>query len=245
MAAAGTLGAVGCPWPPSDAILLAPSPSSSDTTRMSSTTDPPSLSLSAKLNGSARRLATACSPRSSPCPSAPAATTSTPSPLASACPPLSPPSPVPAAAPSFLFCSSVRRPSCYSVSGLSGDEGDDTTTDAAEDVGEGGCGAGAACIRATSTLTPTSPPPPPPYLRTAHGGGAASAAGDRLDFGSGVRDIFLHTCHRVRVPSLAVSSLFYPYTDDKVALTILEDHCTEEVASSKNVKRLYSPWRCS
>ena len=160
MAAAGTLGAAGCPWLPSTAILLASSPSSSDTTRMSSTTDPSSLSLSARLNGSARRLATACSPRSSPCPSAPAATTSVLPPLASACPPLSSPSPVPAAASSFHFCSSVRRPSCWTVSGLSGGEGDHTSADAAEDVGEGGCGAGAACIRATSTLTPTSPGPP-------------------------------------------------------------------------------------
>ena len=39
MAAAGTLGADGCPGPPSTAILLAPSPSSSDTSRMSATTD--------------------------------------------------------------------------------------------------------------------------------------------------------------------------------------------------------------
>ena len=65
----------------------------------------------------------------------------------------------------------------------------------------------AACIRATSTLTPISPGPT--YPRTARGGGAVSAAGDWLDFGSGVRDIFLHTWHQVRVPSLAVSPLLY------------------------------------
>ena len=59
MAAAGILGAVGCLWPPFTAILLASSPSSSDTTRISATTDPPSLSLSARLNGSARGRAAA------------------------------------------------------------------------------------------------------------------------------------------------------------------------------------------
>ena len=39
MAAAGTLGADGCPGPRSTAILPAPSPSSSDTSRMSAITD--------------------------------------------------------------------------------------------------------------------------------------------------------------------------------------------------------------
>ena len=137
MAAADTLGAAGCPQPRFTAILLPSSPSSSKTTRMSSPTNPSSLSLSVRLNGSAYRLATACSPRPSPCPSAPAATTPVLPPLASAYPPLSSPSPVPAVASSFLFCSSVRRPSCWTVSGLSWDEGEDTSADAAEDVGKG------------------------------------------------------------------------------------------------------------
>ena len=88
------------------------------------------------------------------------------------------------------------------MSGLSGDEDDDTCADAAKDVGERGCGAGADCIPATSTLTPTSPCPP--YLLTACSGGASSAAGDWLDFSLGLRDIFLHTWHLVR--ALAVSS---------------------------------------
>ena len=39
------------------------------------------------------------------------------------------------------------------MSGLSGDEGDDTSADVAEDAGEGGCGAAPACMRATSALT--------------------------------------------------------------------------------------------
>ena len=172
MAAAGTLDAVDCPGPPSTAILLASCPSSSDTMRMSSTTDPPCPTSppainSARLNGSARRLTTACCPCSSPWPSASAAATSVLPPGASACPPLSPPSPVPAAASSFLCCSSVRGPSRWPVSGLSGDEGDDTSADVAKDVGEGGCGAESACMRATSTLTPTSPGPP--YPLTARG----------------------------------------------------------------------------
>ena len=57
---------------------------------------------------------------------------------------------------------------------------------------------------ATSTLTPTCPAPP--YPLTARGGGAASAAGDWLDFGSGLWDIFLHTWHRVRALGFAVAS---------------------------------------
>ena len=181
MAAAGTLGAAGCPWPPSTAILLAPSLSSSDTTRMLSTTDsprpasPPAIN-SAMLNGSACRIPTACCPCPPPCPSASAATGCVLPPLASACPPLSPPFPVPAAASSFLSCPSARGPSRWTVSGLSGDEGDDTSADVAEDVGEGGCGAEFACMRGTLTLTPTSSGPP--YPLGARGGGATSAAGD-------------------------------------------------------------------
>ena len=58
------------------------------------------------------------------------------------------------------------------------------------------------------SLTPTSSGPP--YPLTARGGGAASAAGDWLDFSSGLRDIFLHTWHRVRALGLAVSPPFYP-----------------------------------
>ena len=189
MAAAGTLGAVGCPGPPSTSILLASSPSSSDTTRMSSTTDSPLPAstpaiTSAMLNGSTRRLAAACSPCPSPFPSASAATTSVLPPLASACPPLSPPSPVPAAAPSPLCRPAARGPSCRTVSGLCGDEGDDTSADVAEDAGEGGCRAASACMRATSTLTPASPGPP--YPLTARGGGWTSAAGGWLGLGSGL-----------------------------------------------------------
>ena len=48
---------------------------------------------------------------------------------------------------------------------------------------------GTACIRAKPTIVPTSPGPP--YPRTVCGGGVAAAAGDGLDFGSGVGDIFL------------------------------------------------------
>ena len=66
MAAAGILVAVGCFWPPASAILLASSSSSSDTTRMSATTDPPNLSLSARLKGSARGRAAAYSPAPPP-----------------------------------------------------------------------------------------------------------------------------------------------------------------------------------
>ena len=198
MAAAGTSGAFGCPGPPSTAILLAPSPSSSDTTRMSSTTDSPLSTstpaiTSAMLNGSARRLTTARCPCPSPFPSASAATTSVLPPLASACPPLSPPSPVLAAAPSPPCRPAARGPSRRTVSGLSEDKGDDTSADVAEDAGEGGCGTVSACMRATSTLTPTSPGLP--YPLTARGGGATSAAGGWLGFGSGFWDIFLHTWH--------------------------------------------------
>ena len=187
MAAAGTLGADSCPGPPSTAILPAPSPSSSDTSRMSATTNsllPISTpaSASAKLNRSARRLTTARCPCPFPCPSAPAATSSALPALASACPPLSPPSPVPAAAPS-PFCRPVARgPSRLTVSGLSGDEGDDTSADVAQDAGKGVCGASSACMRATSALTPTSPGPPYPLT-----------AGGWLGFGSGLWDIVLHT----------------------------------------------------
>ena len=108
MAAGGTLDAVGCPAPPSTAILLAPSPSSCDTTRMSSTIDSPlrastPVIISSMFNGSARRLPTARCPCPSPFPSASAVTTSVLPLRGSACPALSPPSPVPAAAPS-PFC---------------------------------------------------------------------------------------------------------------------------------------------
>ena len=172
MAAAGTSGAIGCPWPPSTAILLATSPSSSDTTRMSSTTDSPlpastSAITSAMLNGSARRLPGARCPCPSPFPPASAATTSVLPPLASACPPLSHLSPVPAAAPFLLCRPAARGPSLRTVSGLSGDEGDDTSSDVPEDAGEGGCGAASACMQATWTLTPTSPGPLYPPLPAA------------------------------------------------------------------------------
>ena len=128
-------------------------------------------------------------PRSSSLPPVPAAATSAPLPPACACPPLSPPSPVPAAASPLRSCPCVRPPSRGTVSGLSGDGGNDTTADDAECVGERGCGGGAACIRATPTLTFTSPSPP--YPPTVCGGGVAAATNDRLDFGSGVWDLFL------------------------------------------------------
>ena len=193
MAAAGTLGPNGCPGPPSAGILPAPSPSSSDTSRMSVTTDSlhslllistPAIT-SPMLNGSARGPTTARCPCPSPCPSAPAATSSALPPLASACPPLSPSSHVPAAAPSTLCRPVARGPSRLTVSGLFGDEGDDTSADVAEDAGEGGCGAASACMRATSALTPTSPGPPYPLT-----------AGGWLGFGSGLWDIVLHTWYR-------------------------------------------------
>ena len=62
------IGRRGLPWAPPTVILLASSPFSSETMRMSVTADPPCLSLSARLNGSARRLTTDCCPCSSPCP---------------------------------------------------------------------------------------------------------------------------------------------------------------------------------
>ena len=185
MAAAGTLGADGCPGPPSTAILPAPSPSSSDTLRMSATTDSlrplhslllismPALT-SATLNGSARGPSAALCPCPSPCPSAPAATPSALSLPASACPLLSPPSPFPTTAPSPLCCPVAPGPSLLTVSRLSGDEGDDTSADVPEDAGEGGCRAAPACMQATSALT----------------------AGGWLGFGSGLWDIALHTWDR-------------------------------------------------
>ena len=63
-------------------------------------------------------------------------------------------------------------------------------------------------MRATSTLTPTSPGPP--YPLTARGGGAASTAGDWLDVGSGLWNIFLHTWYRVGALGLAIFSPCYP-----------------------------------
>ena len=132
MAAAGTLDAVGCLWHAFTAILPASSRSSSDTSRISATTDPPSLLLSARLNGSTRSRAAACSPRSPPFLLALAAATPAPWPLATSCPPLSPRSRVAAAASPFRSCPCVLRPSRCTVSGLSGDGGDDTTADDAE-----------------------------------------------------------------------------------------------------------------
>ena len=185
MAAAGTLHDDSCPAPPSIAILPAPCPSFSDTSRMSATTDSlrplhslllistPALT-SAMLDGSARGPSDALCPCPSPCPSAPSATPSALSLPASACPPLSPPSPSFAGAPS-PFCRPVAPgPSLLTVPGLSGDEGDDTSADVAEDAGEGGCGAAPPCMRATCALT----------------------AGGWLGFGSGLWDIALHTWNR-------------------------------------------------
>ena len=105
--------------------------------------------------------------------SAPAATPSALSPPASACPPLSPLSPFPATAPSPLCRPVAPGPSLLTVSGLSGDEGENTSADVAEGAGEGGCGAAPARMRATSTLI----------------------AGGSLGFGSGLWDIALHTCN--------------------------------------------------
>ena len=201
MAAAGTLGGDGCPGPASIAVLPAPSPSSSDTSRMSAITDSlrllhslllismPALT-STTLNGSAPGLSAALCPCPSPCPSAPAATPSAPPFPASACPPFSLPSPFPTTAPSPLCRPVAPGPSSLTVSGLSGDEGDDTSADVTEDAGEGGRGAAPACMLATSArtvggwlgcgsdmcdialhigsgLSPApcrrSPPPPPPF----------------------------------------------------------------------------------
>ena len=105
------------------------------------------------LNGSARGPSAALCPCPSPCPSAPAATPSALPLPASACPLLSPPSPFPTTAPSPLCRPVAPGPSLLTVSGLSGDEGDDTSADVAEDAGEGGRGAAPACMRATSALT--------------------------------------------------------------------------------------------
>ena len=186
MAATGTLGADGCPGPPSTAILPAPCPSSSDTSRMSATTDylrllhslllisMPALT-SATLNGSARGPSAALCPCPSPCPSAPATTPAALSLPASACPLLSPPSPFPNTAPSPLCRPVAPGASLLTVSGLSGDEGDDTSADVTEDAGEGGCGAVPACMRDTSALT----------------------AGGWLGFGSGLWDIALHMGSRL------------------------------------------------
>ena len=102
---------------------------------------------SAKLNGSARGPSAAVCPcPSSPCPSAPAATPSALPLPASACPHLSPPSPFPTTAPSPLCRPVAPGLSLLTVSGLSGDEGDDTSADVAEDAltagGWLGCGSG-------------------------------------------------------------------------------------------------------
>ena len=85
-----------------------------------------------------------------------------------------PSSPFPETAPSPLCRSVAPGPSLLTVSGLSGEEGDDTSADVADDAGEGGCGAAPACMRATSALT----------------------AGGCLGFGSGLWDIALHTWNR-------------------------------------------------
>ena len=188
MAAAGTLGAVSCLWPLSPAILWAPSPSFCDTTRMSATTVSPGLSLSARSERVRPRLRCRRLPPLLPLPASSRPCHLRSSPLAAACPPLSPPSPVPAVALPFRPCALDGRPSCYTVSGLYGDGGDDTTADDAECVGEGGSGGGAACIPATSTITFTDPGPPNPL--TICGGGVAATADDGLYFGSGKWDIF-------------------------------------------------------
>ena len=189
MAAAGTLGAAGCLWPAATTILLASSPSSSNTLRMSATTDAPSLLLSAGLNGSTPGPVTSASLRSPPFPPAPVASTTAALPLASSLPPLAPPSPLLAVAAPSCPCPTALSPSGGTVSGLSGDGGDNSTADDAQCIAEGGGGGGAACIWATSTGNPTNPGPLNPL--TACGGGVAAAADDELDFGSGVWEIGL------------------------------------------------------
>ena len=125
---------------------------------------------STTLNGSAPGPSAAFCPCPPPCPSAPAATPSAPPFSASACPPFSFPSPFPTTAPSPLCRPVAPGPSSLTVSGLSGDEGDDTPADVAEDAGEGGRGAAPACMRATSART----------------------VGGWLGCGSGMCDIALH-----------------------------------------------------
>ena len=66
---------------------------------------------------------------------------------------LSPPSPFLVTAPSPLCRPVAPGPSLPTVSRLSGDEGDDTSADVAEDACEGGCGAAPGCMRAISALT--------------------------------------------------------------------------------------------
>ena len=149
MAAAGSLGAAGCLWPPTTTILLTSSPSSSDSSRLSATTDAPSLSLSAVFNESALGPVASGSPRSSAFPPAPASSTAAAPSLGASCPPLALQSPVPAVAAPFCHCPLALRPSCSTTSGLSGDDGDNITVDDAEYVGEAGSRSGAACICST------------------------------------------------------------------------------------------------
>ena len=130
---------------------------------------------STTFNGSAPGPSAALCPCASPCPSAPAATPSAPPFPASACPPFSLPSPFPTTAPSPLCRPVAPGPSSLTVSGLSGDEGDDTSADVAEDAGEGGRGAAPACMRATSART----------------------VGGWLGCGSGLCDIALHMGSRL------------------------------------------------
>ena len=130
---------------------------------------------STTLNGSARGPFGALCPCPLPRPSAPAATLSAPPLPASACPLLSPPSPFATTAPSPLCRPVAGGLSLLTVSGIPGDEGDNTSADVTEDAGEGGRGAAPACMRATSALT----------------------AGGWLGCGSGLWDIALHMGSRL------------------------------------------------
>ena len=145
---------------------------------------------SATLNGSARGPSAALCPCPPSCPSAPAATPSALSLHASDCPLLSPPSPFPTTAPP-PFCRPVAPgPSLLTVSALSGDEGDDTSADIAEDGGEGGCGAAPACMGTTSALS----------------------AGGWLNFGSGLWDIAHMDTRLSPAPKLPLPQQPTPFT---------------------------------
>ena len=186
MAAAGTLGAAGCLWPPATTIPPGPSPSSSNPSGMSATGDAPGLSLSEQVLLQPRCLGLFPSP---PLPASsrrlhcrypyPRLLLSAPD----------PPSPVPAATSPSCPCPAALLAAGCPVAGLSGIGGDDSTTDDVECIGERGGRGGVACIQATSIHTPTNFGPQNPL--TACGGGEAVAADEARDFGWGVWDIAL------------------------------------------------------
>ena len=132
MAAAGTLGTVGCLWPPATTILPTSSPSSSDTSRMSATTNVSGLSLSARLNRSTCGPVASGSLRYLSFLLAPAVSTATVQTLASSFLPLAAPSPVPAATARSCPSPAALLPAGCAVDRVSGLGGDNSTTDDAK-----------------------------------------------------------------------------------------------------------------